>query len=714
MARLTRRRSRSGMSLYRPLEAAPGDAALQAASAAASRSTLSDSLPMLEHMGMKVLDEHPHRDRAARRGADLDARLRPAVARRRRRGRGRRAARGVRGRVRARLPRRGRERRLQPPGARGAPAGATRSWCCAPTRSTCGRSASRCRRRSSRRRWPRTPASRACSSSCSSCASIRTRRGRARRASATRCARSRHALEKVDNLSEDRVLRQYLALILATTRTNFWRRDAARPAARASCRSSSIRRRCPACPSRSRCSRSSSTRPRFEGVHLRGGKVARGGLRWSDRPEDFRTEVLGLVKAQMVKNTVIVPVGSKGGFVLKTRAAGRATARRYMKEGVACYQDYLRGLLDITDNRVGDTIVPPPQVRRHDPDDPVPRRRRRQGHGDVLRLRQRHQQGVRLLARRRVRLRRLGGLRPQGDGHHRARRVGVGQAPFPRDGHRHADDRLHRRRHRRHVGRRVRQRHAAVARTSGCVAAFDHRHIFLDPEPGCRRRRFAERERLFKLPRSSWADYDAKLISAGGGVHARSAKSIAISPRGAGGARHRRRRADADRARQRDPQGAGRPALQRRHRHLRQGGERNARAGRRPRQRRAARQRPRAALQGRRRRRQSRLHAARPHRVRAARAAASTPMRSTTRPASTPRTTRSTSRSCSGCAIADGELTEKQRNALLAEMTDDVAALVLRDNYFQTQALSVDRPHRAAAARCAAAVHAATSRRPGG
>ncbi len=103
--------------------------------------------------------------------------------------------------------------------------------------------------------------------------------------------------------------------------------------------------------------------PRFEGIHMRGGKVARGGLRWSDRPEDFRTEVLGLVKAQMVKNTVIVPVGSKGGFVLKK--APPATDRdACMKEGIACYQDYLRGLLDVTDNLAGTTVVPPPLVVR--------------------------------------------------------------------------------------------------------------------------------------------------------------------------------------------------------------------------------------------------------------------------------------------------------------------------------------------------------------
>ena len=108
---------------------------------------------------------------------------------------------------------------------------------------------------------------------------------------------------------------------------------------------------------------------RFEGVHLRGGRVARGGLRWSDRPEDYRTEVLGLVKAQMVKNAVIVPVGSKGGFVLK-RPPPATDRDAVLKEGSACYSDYLRGLLDLTDNRSGDSVVRPPRVRRHDADDP--------------------------------------------------------------------------------------------------------------------------------------------------------------------------------------------------------------------------------------------------------------------------------------------------------------------------------------------------------
>ncbi len=176
------------------------------------------------------------------------------------------------------------------------------------------------------------------------------------------------ALEGVDNLSEDRVLREYLALILATTRTNYWCRDAAgMPKRFLSFKFDSSK--VPGLPEPKPMFEIFVYSTHFEGVHLRGGKVARGGLRWSDRPEDFRTEVLGLVKAQMVKNAVIVPVGSKGGFVLK-RAPAPSDREAFMKEGVACYQDYLRGLLDLTDNRVGDGIVPPPRVRRHDPDDP--------------------------------------------------------------------------------------------------------------------------------------------------------------------------------------------------------------------------------------------------------------------------------------------------------------------------------------------------------
>ena len=176
------------------------------------------------------------------------------------------------------------------------------------------------------------------------------------------------ALDKVDNLSEDRVLRQYLALVLATTRTNYWRRDAG--GKRRSFLSFKLDpSKVPGLPEPKPMFEIFVYSARFEGVHLRGGRVARGGLRWSDRPEDFRTEVLGLVKAQMVKNAVIVPVGSKGGFVLK-RAPRPAEREALLMEGIACYRDYLRGLLDLTDNLVGGKVVPPPQLRRHDADDP--------------------------------------------------------------------------------------------------------------------------------------------------------------------------------------------------------------------------------------------------------------------------------------------------------------------------------------------------------
>ena len=217
-------------------------------------------------------------------------------------------------------------------------------------------------------------------------------------------------------------------------------------------------------------------------MHLRGGKVARGGIRWSDRREDFRTEVLGLMKAQMVKNAVIVPVGAKGGFVVKRPP--RRAARRCGEEVVGCYRTFIRGLLDLTDNIVGGEIVPPADVVRYDDDDPYLVVAADKGTATFSDIANEIAARVRLLARRRLRLRRLGRLRPQGDGHHRARRVGVGHAPLPRAGRRRRSRAgLHRRRHRRHVRRRVRQRDAALAATSAWSAPSTTAHIFLDPDP---------------------------------------------------------------------------------------------------------------------------------------------------------------------------------------------------------------------------------------
>ena len=251
--------------------------------------------------------------------------------------------------------------------------------------------------------------------------------------------------------------------------------------------------------------------PRIEGVHLRGGKVARGGIRWSDRREDFRTEVLGLMKAQMVKNAVIVPVGAKGGFVVKRPPKGGDRAA-LQDEGVRCYQTLLRGMLDITDNRVGDRSWSRRARRALRRRRSLSRGRGRQGHRHLLRHRQRDQPRVRLLARRRLRVRRLGRLRPQGHGDHRARAPGNRSSaisaswastarpqPFTVVG---IGD----------MSGDVFGNGMLLSEQIRLLAAFDHRHIFIDPDPDPAAR-FAERQRLFELPRSSWDDYDRGLIS---------------------------------------------------------------------------------------------------------------------------------------------------------------------------------------------------------
>ena len=180
--------------------------------------------------------------------------------------------------------------------------------------------------------------------------------------------------------------------------------------------------------------------PRVEGVHLRGGPVARGGLRWSDRREDFRTEVLGLMKAQMVKNAVIVPVGRQGRL---RREAARADHRRRGAAGRRwrpATGEFVAGLLDVTDNVVDGEVVPPPDVVRHDGDDPYLVVAADKGTATFSDLANEVAAELRVLARRRVRLRRQRGLRPQGDGHHRPRRVGERAPPRPRarPGRRHA------------------------------------------------------------------------------------------------------------------------------------------------------------------------------------------------------------------------------------------------------------------------------------
>ncbi len=261
-------------------------------------------------------------------------------------------------------------------------------------------------------------------------------------------------------------------------------------------------------------------------MHLRGGKVARGGLRWSDRPEDYRTEVLGLMKAQMVKNTVIVPVGSKGGFVLK-RAPAPTDRDAFLKEGVACYQDYLRGLLDVTDNLVEGRVVPPPAVRRHDADDPYLVVAADKGTATFSD----YANGI---------AKEYGfwlddAFASGGSAGYDHKKMAITSRGAWESAQRHF----------RELGIDIRTNPFTVvgvgdmsgdvfgngllrSRQARLLAAFDHRHIFIDPDPDPARS-YTERERLFNLARSSWADYDKALISAGGGVWPRSAKTIALS-----------------------------------------------------------------------------------------------------------------------------------------------------------------------------------------
>ena len=293
-------------------------------------------------------------------------------------------------------------------------------------------------------------------------------------------------------------------------------------------RSSSTRPRVPDLPEPRPAREVWVSSPRVMGIHLRFGAVARGGLRWSDRREDLRTEVLGLVKAQMVKNTVIVPTGAKGGFVVKQPPPDGASRDAVLAEGQACYKLFIGALLSLTDNLVDGKVVPPERVVRHDGDDTYLVVAADKGTATFSDLANSVALERGFWLGRRVRLRRLGRLRPQGHGHHRPRRVGVGHPALPRA--------RRRRRRSRTSPSSASATCPATSSATGCccrehirlVAAFDHRHVFVDPTPDAASS-FAERKRLFGLQRSSWADYNRSRISAGGGVWPRTAKSIPVS-----------------------------------------------------------------------------------------------------------------------------------------------------------------------------------------
>ncbi len=331
--------------------------------------------------------------------------------------------------------------------------------------------------------------------------------------------------EQVSSLDEDRILRAFEDSVRATVRTNHYQRLDGKPKDYLSFKfdSSSV----PGMPKPVPYREIFVYSTRVEGVHLRMGTVARGGLRWSDRREDFRTEVLGLMKAQQVKNTVIVPVGAKGGFYVKQPpAAGDRDA--VLAEGVACYRTFIRGLLDITDNIVDGALVPPDRVVRHDADDPylvVAADKGTATFSDIANaLSQEYgfwlddafaSGGSKGYDHKKMGITAKGGWESV-KRHFRAigkdcqsedfTCVGIGDMSGDVFGN-----------------------GMLLSRKIRLLAAFDHRHIFFDPNPDSERS-FRERERLFALPRSSWADYDASLISAGGGIYPRSAKFIPITP----------------------------------------------------------------------------------------------------------------------------------------------------------------------------------------
>jgi glutamate dehydrogenase len=332
------------------------------------------------------------------------------------------------------------------------------------------------------------------------------------------------AIDAVESLDEDRILRNFLAVIRAMLRTNYFQREASgAPKLYLSFKLDPSQ--LPMLPLPRPAFEIFVYSPTTEGVHLRGGKVARGGLRWSDRREDFRTEVLGLMKAQMVKNAVIVPVGAKGGFVVKRSPEARETMTDAVER---CYRTFIHGLLDVTDNIAAGKVEPPHDVVRYDGDDPylvVAADRGTATLSDVA-------NGI---------AREYGfwlddAFASGGSTGYDHKKMGITA--------RGAWESV--KRHFRELGRDAQNEDFTVvgmgdmsgdvfgngmllSRHIRLVGAFDHRHVFVDPNPDPETS-FEERRRLFELPRSSWAEYDTSLLSEGGGVYPRTAKSISLSP----------------------------------------------------------------------------------------------------------------------------------------------------------------------------------------
>lgn len=346
------------------------------------------------------------------------------------------------------------------------------------------------------------------------------------------------SLDAVSNLNEDRILRRYLQVIMATVRTNFYQTT------QSSTSTAINRRQAKGVPKNYISFKLESAKvpelplpvplyeifvysTRVEAIHLRGAKVARGGIRWSDRREDFRTEVLSLMKAQQVKNAVIVPLGAKGGFVVK-QLPENGSREQIMEEVIFCYQTLIRGLLDITDNLKGEELIKPQNVICYDENDPYLVVAADKGTATFSDIANDLSEEYDFW---------LGdAFASGGSTGYDHKKMGITARGAWESVKRHFNELSLDIQHNDFtvigigdMAGDVFGNGMLLSKHIQLVSAFNHQHIFLDPNPDPNKS-FDERQRLFELPRSSWADYDASLISPGGGVYSRSAKSIVLSP----------------------------------------------------------------------------------------------------------------------------------------------------------------------------------------
>ncbi|MGB0696920.1 MAG: NAD-glutamate dehydrogenase [Rhodospirillaceae bacterium] len=497
-------------------------------------------------------------------------------------------------------------------------------------------------------------------------------------------AKITEALEAVDSADEDRILRRFLNLIDNTLRTNYWQTaEDGGPKSYVSFKLNSGG--LDDLPKPRPWVEVFVYSPRVEAIHLRGGPVARGGIRWSDRREDFRTEILGLVKAQMVKNAVIVPVGSKGGFVVK-RPPEDPSRQAQVAEGIECYKTLMRGLLDVTDNLNGAEILPPVDVLRTDGDDPYLVVAADKGTATFSDIANGVSEDYGFWLR--------DAFASGGSNGYDHKAMGITA--------RGAWEAV--KRHFREIGHDTQTQDftvVGIGDMSGdvfgngmllsehirLVAAFNHMHIFIDPNPVAASS-FKERKRLFELPRSTWEDYDQKLISKGGGIFKRAAKSLQLSP-------EIQALLDLPKA-EATPNQVMRAILKARvdllwfggiGTYIRESGESDGQAGDRANDAiRITGRDVRAKVIG----EGANLGVTQRGRIEYAQEGGRL---------NTDAIDNSAGVDCSdhevnikillNGVVSAGDMTEKQRNTLLEDMTDEVAELVLRDNYLQTQAISM-------------------------